>query len=402
MKTLKINFRQLYLILLGLSSTLYIVRIKGIPLFYLLAFLGIIFFRKLSKRIDATYGMYVIVILLSLVVNISNGYLYTMVLSTVLSLIICLLYMGLLKQSLASLDYLILGIKSSCILQIAWCLLQYVLYNFARIDINQAIFSDFLHMIDTASRYVNGRLVLTGFCWHPSNMVPVLILSLVLFNTWYIWLICIFIAVGMNSSTAILAILALGIVKLIRLMIQKEIFNHLTMTKFFAGVFAVLVVVSIFATTNLGTQIVENVARLIGRINGTNITMSTVVHRSYYSLLPQVIKNSTVGQVLFGYGPGCSGLAITRINGQYSLLGTWVVESDYMNILYGYGAFGLFFYFAWIISKVTQKGSKQSFFIEFLIPLLIAGITYNVQYYWVVFTILVMSAYQYKEALVGK
>ena len=33
-------------------------------------------------------------------------------------------------------------------------------------------------------------------------------------------------------------------------------------------------------------------------------------------------------------------------------------------------------------------------------PLLVAGITYNVQYYWVVFTILVMSVHYNKEVQV--
>ena len=400
MNTKKITLRQLYMFLLGLTSTLYIVRVFGIPLFYFLALIGIFVFRKFSIKIDRAYGAYIVVILISLAVNIDNGYVYTMVLSAALSSIICLFYMGLLRQNVKIIEYLLAGIKASCALQLIWCLLQYVSYHAFRLDINQVVFSQMFHMIDNASRYVNGNLVLTGFCWHPSNMVPVLVLSIVMFNTWYIWLICIFIAVGMNSSTAILALLTLGIIKILRLLIRKEIFKHLTMTKIVGAGLAIVFVVVAITTTNLGIQIAGGITRLVERINGTNVTLSTTVHRSYYTLLPLVIRNTSIGKILFGYGPGCSGLAITRINGQYSLLGSWVVESDYMNILYGYGIIGFIIYFFWIIRTIMKKSPQKIFFIEFLMPLLVAGITYNVKYYWVVFTILVMSVHYNKEVQV--
>ena len=392
----KLSLKIFYFWILGITSTMYILSYRGIPIFYYLAILGVFIIGKCSPKIDRGYLLYIFAIFFSLVVNVNNGYVGTMVLSFLLSVIICFLYMSLLTQKLDILESIISGIKLSCIVQIIWCYLQYIMYYILGLDINKIIFEDLFHTVENASRYVNGSLVLTGFCWHPSNMVPVLVLAIVFFNKWYIWLACVVVALNMNSSTIVLALLVLGFIKLIRTMTSCNFFCKLTVGKIIGILSIFFLLVLVFSISDLGNQILESIIRLIERIDGTHESLSTSAHRSYYSLLPQVFVNTPFLKTIFGYGPGCSGLAITHITGQYAYLGAWVVESDYMNVLYSYGIFGFIVYFGWLVQKIFYGGENGIIFVDFLIPLLAAGITYNVQYYWVIFAIIVFSLYQKK------
>ena len=128
---------------------------------------------------------------------------------------------------------------------------------------------------------------------------------------------------------------------------------------------------------------VDKVVYLLQRIFGlVNDHGSGDAHRRYYTEYFNVLDNSSIPQILFGYGIGCSGYPFTEMFGQYGNHASWAVESDIMNILLSRGIFGFVLYYGMLIF-IAIKGFKISYkYLCTTIILIIGGITYNIQFDW--------------------
>lgn len=390
---MKIRPKELYAYILGLTSTFYVVMIGNIHLFQLIAIAGLIIFRIKKFHLDRTYLAYFLIMMVSIFVNYNNGYGKSMISALFVELILLLLYMQFSSFDNKLLRCFIVGLKWSCIVEIIWCIMQYILYYLWKIDINQVIFVDTLGLVSTASRYRYSSgvrsLVVTGLCWHPSNMIPVLVLTLSFFNSWYVWLICIFIGVAMHSSTAVVAIIFVLVVKLYLKLRYNPNLTKMTKGKLISIGIGLVVVCTAVVSTNIVEVALDRVTTLFMRISGATNDLATIAHTSYYTLLPEVFKNSSFAQILFGYGLACSGFAITMLNGQYSHVGMWSVETDYMNQIYGLGILGAVIFYVWLM-KIFKDRTNRHTIIQIMLPILIAGVTYNILYYWVVFFVMVI------------
>ena len=87
---------------------------------------------------------------------------------------------------------------------------------------------------------------------------------------------------------------------------------------------------------------------LINRIFNVNSDSSSSAHLSYYILYPQIVEENGWFTSLFGTGYASSGYSITNINGQYSGLRLWVVESDIIDILVSRGILGFISYYLFL------------------------------------------------------
>ena len=262
-------------------------------------------------------------------------------------------------------------------------------------DINDVVFHKVLHMVENASRHIDEKLVLSGICWHPSNMIPVILLILLFSDNYLVWLACFFVVIKMQSSTALFIVCVALFTRFVMIVFDRYA-EKLTARKLMIAIGMVPAAIIVCITSKIGTILFENFNRLINRIIGVETDLSTMAHRSYYSLFPKVWSQSTILQKLFGYGPGLSGIPITKINGQYSFLGAWVVESDIMNYIYGIGIIGTVFVYMYLLQLLVNAGRDTWVVWCIIIPLLFAGITYNIQYYWVFFLESLLVIYKAK------
>ena len=395
---MKINFevkqKDLYAYILGFSSTLYIFMIRGIPIFYYIAILGIFLFGIKRKMPNGLLIGYAACMVVSALLNFFiTDYKKTLIFSIIMlaaDIVLIIQFGTTMKKSI---PWYIHGLKHSCYFQLGWCFLQFGLYRFIGLDINGLIFKDTLHTVETASRFLNGKIVLTGLCWHPSNMVPILLLIFLFSNNFIVWFACLFVVINMQSSTAIIIVLIAVMVKCFMLLFDRYS-EGVTEKKVFILVLMMLCIIAVLVVTDAGNSILNDVTRLYNRLSGTKTDvgtdMSTKAHQSYYLLFPEVWNNSNIIQKLFGYGPGLSGIPITAITGQFSSVGAWVVESDIMNSIYGMGIIGTITVYAYIIQLLFNAKKDRAILFCIVIPLLTAGITYNLQYYWVFFMLSVL------------
>ncbi len=382
---MKTKPKELYAYILGLTSTLYMVMIRGIPLFYFVALAGLTVFRPKKTRMDMFLLGYSFCMLTSVVLNVfTSSHKGTLIFSLMLYAILFFTIVQFGEATYNSIPTFVKGLRHSCYFQLFWCFLQYGLDKFIHMDINDVVFHRLLHMVENASRHIDGKLVLSGICWHPSNMIPVILLLLLFSNNIFVWIACFFVVIKMQSSTA-LFIVSIALMTRFIFMVFDRYSERLTARSWVIVMGVIPVVIAMCATTRLGGVLFDNFSRLINRVLGVETDLSTMAHRSYYTLFPKVWSQSTLLQKLFGYGPGLSGVPITKITGQYQLLGAWVVESDVMNFIYGIGIVGTIFVYLYFLQLLINTGKDRWVLWCLIIPLLFAGITYNIQYYWVFF-----------------
>jgi uncharacterized membrane protein YhaH (DUF805 family) len=110
---------------------------------------------------------------------------------------------------------------------------------------------------------------------------------------------------------------------------------------------------------------------------------SSAVHLSYYTLLPRILTNIPILEVIFGSGIGTSGYRFTYFNGQYPDK-IWTVESDFTNILLSTGVIGLLLQVAFLVLLTGRlKKQGQTGWICVLLVLTVCGIVYSNQFLWV-------------------
>ena len=110
---------------------------------------------------------------------------------------------------------------------------------------------------------------------------------------------------------------------------------------------------------------------------------SSAVHLSYYTLLPRILSNIPLHEVIFGSGIGTSGWRFTQFNGQYPDM-IWTVESDFTNILLSTGIVGLLLHIAFLclLTRRLKKHGKTGWICTVWV-LAICGFVYANQFLWV-------------------
>lgn len=388
---------NMLLYLMGVFSTMYIVRIGGIPVSTLLAvicIIAIIICRgKVALLGDKCFFAFLcastLTTILMLLSDTTNFKTQIITLGVMGILYFCITQMKLLPDS--SIKIFFSGLRLSCILHLAWCLIQFFAYQLFDMDVNRMIFVDALNMVSNASRYREGTLAITGFCWHPSNLIPVLLISGILLNRWYIWVICFFIVIYAHSGTALLGLM-IAFILVLPLHIPQVVarIKKIKISTVFLFFMAVSVVIVVLVKTDLFSIMIEKYRELYERVFSTG-DMSAQVHMRYYVMLPFVWLNSSILEILFGCGLGCSGVLFSRYFNQYTQLDAWIVESDPMNYMYSVGIVGFLLFYTWIFQLFRSAKGKNKRYSLLLVCLIICGITYNVQYEWVIMIELAMA-----------
>ena len=268
------------------------------------------------------------------------------------------------------------SLKAMSITQVIWCYIQFILSRMG-VDINRLIFVELLHVVENASAYKFDQYMPSGLSWHPAVMAPIVIISYLLFDNMWIKLLSIGCAAITGNSTALLGIIMCVCLSIIIPSIKRKqiVAKHRVLC-----ILGVLFI--IFVVSGAWKIAYDKLYYLFSRVFGVANDDSTIGHIRYYTSYPDVVGISSLLQLLFGWGEGCSGCPINILFNQFPNLSYWAVECDVMNLLISRGVVGFFLYYTWLF-RMAFLGYKINYkYVVLVLALIIEGITYNVQFEW--------------------
>ena len=282
-------------------------------------------------------------------------------------------------------------------MQSVWIVGQTILWNLLKIDVNKLIFTDILGLVEKASQYKGTGYVPTGLCWNAGGIAPILFLGFFLEKR-LILKIIIAVSAFLTQSATLTIGMSLCIVFMIVHNVRKM--NVLVKCKknissIFAGL--ALILIFLFVSYHSFGVIRQQFDRLLGsfsyRIDGllnssSAMDSSTSAHLGYFTNLSNALGHGSFANAPFGFGINCSGFPYSAVTGQYSDQ-VWIVECDFVNILLNFGIIGFLFFYVWLMDGVLNLRKKGTIFYAFLV-IAFMGITYNLQYIWLIFIELIL------------
>ncbi len=301
------------------------------------------------------------------------------------------------KRSVKLMELLKLVLKGITLLQVLWILLQFLLYRLFKIDINQVIFHDILHQEGLVSFY-RERFYPAGFTWHGGSIAPLLVLAFVLFKNPVIRLVVLAESFLVGSSTAIVGVLAALFLTILLGLIRREytiariraFFRKKNIWKMVLGAVLIAVFVFAFIRMNLWAVVKGRMLYLMLRMKNTDFDGSTQIHIRYFTDFPQIFRNSSWTERIFGYGNYSSGYPFQIYFGQYKWMETFVAECDFINILVSRGIYGFLVYYIFLGILAVRGLKKDSRYFIFTIAVVLQGAGYNVQWQYIFMTEILM------------
>lgn len=295
------------------------------------------------------------------------------------------------KRDFKILPIIIKGLKIMCILQLCWIPIQYLLYHLIGLDINDLIFNKTLHLIERASFIRSWKYYPSGFSWHSAVLAPMFVLAFLLFKSPVIRILIVMDAILCGSSTSIIGVVCCaGILVLYKLKDSLKGRIQFNLKKILVAAAVIIIALVIAYKVGFMDSLLNQVQYLYVRLSGQERDSSTEAHLSYYTDYFKVLKISTPIQILFGYGYGCSGYPISKMYGRYAGLSNWAVECDIVNILISRGIVGFVLYYTFL-GIILWKGRKiDRRYVAFILPVMIEGLGYNVQWAYVYFLEVIM------------
>lgn len=283
------------------------------------------------------------------------------------------------------LSYYVKGVYYSSVIQMVWCYIQFGMYKI-NIDINNIVFRDLLHMItESASQFQYGTIKLSGMCWNSGNIAPLFLFGFVYTKDVKIKILFAVISFLSGSRTLMIGIMVCMAISFLQYLksVKKE--KRKKISKLIVSMIGVtLVIIPIIVKTwdSLSLYIGDIMNRL-NILENVNSEGSSSVHLGYYTKYLDIVKNNSMIENLFGFGPECSGYPYSTYFNQYTdIIGAWRVESDFMNRLWAYGHVGFFAYYYWYLKNAFHCIKKDYRFFPLFVSLLIEGITYNITFNW--------------------
>lgn len=295
------------------------------------------------------------------------------------------------------------SVQIMCLVQLIWCMMQFFLYKVFTIDINDWIFVRIFHCVGNASCYRVDEYIPSGLSWHPALLAPIFVLSYCLFDNLNIKLLIIFDSLICGNSTALIGVIICVSYDLLRNGI-KFLRNKQIKGKTIILILIALGIIGVIAIkTDIVGVAIEKIIYTYNRIIGTvDDGGSSLAHKRYFTAYPDVVKMSSLQQILFGYGENCSGYPFKVLFHQYVDVANWAVESDVMNILYSRGILGFVIYYAFLLYVAIRGYRINQKYLLLIFAIILEGITYNIQYEWVfflemIFLIAVTNNYDFFE-----
>lgn len=388
---MKLNNTML-IFLLGFFADISVITIFDNTIFlylmYGIAAISVLYIKKISIQ-KTPFLPYIILVIFSTILCLSNSIFSSAwqikSIITCINMCICFVCCNFILCNEKYIVAYLRGVYTGCIMQIIWCYMQIILYNIFSIDLNGLCFGVF-------SQHRGGGLVYSGLAIHAGILVPIFIIGFLTADKLVLKILFVVMgAVSGNSTTMIgigICIVSYGILLLVfhwRSFIKKiNIFRILI-------VVPVLILIGIiWSKFGLGERFTHSFNRIISVIiNQQTTNGSDATHLRYLTSFPYILKNSSIINILFGYGVGTSGFQMVRFFGQYDRM-IWTIESDIINTIYSVGliGFGVFYY---LLLYIMIKGFKIDIrYTVFSLAIIGAGIFYNFQISWLIILEVVM------------
>lgn len=283
------------------------------------------------------------------------------------------------------------AIKMMCLIQLCWIPLQYILYHIANIDINQIVFVDGLHMVENASFYRSWEYHPSGLSWHSAVLAPMFVFAMVMFESIPVRLLVLLDASICGNTTSLIGALLCGALllffRLPRIRWATPRVRRITLwVVVAAAVFGALLSLRF----SIWGAIWDRVTYMFTRFLAGSDDASTAAHMGYFKDYIPILRQSSPMQILFGYGLGCSGYPISVMYDRYTTLASWSIECDIINILVSRGVIGFALYYYFLIYIAVQGGKQDYRYFAVMLPVLVQGFGYNIQWDYVVMLEIIM------------
>ena len=404
--------------LLGVLSTMQVLSVCGITLFTLILYITFIYILLSSRRFIIADKM-VVIYLLFIGVSVSSSIIFSSVSSgyasrvikTFINISIMLLVYLLSSNNSMRCKKFLQGFVLSCKVQLYYCLIQIVCINFLNIDINNLIFTRMFNMTTYQTQQKNGRIVCTGLHWHSANLIPILLYLYLFSKSWLTKALCILVAFVSQNTTAIITLgfcIIIDIsVKLIKYLKQRN--KRIDSKKVLITLIGV--VIMCVMAERIMPYVIEKISGLIYRFTALSgdlkggegdVGISSLTHLNYYRNMFKIMYESSPINIILGYGLDSSGYIYSIVFKQYENV-VWVIESDIVNIAINIGIVGFIIYY-WLVVRIMILAIKKRMsykYVVLVLAVIMGGITYNIQFTWVLLLELViysiMKAEQFNE-----
>lgn len=291
----------------------------------------------------------------------------------------------LIKKNPKVLTIIVKAFKAMCLLQLIWIPLQYIMYHIVGIDINNLIFVETLHIIEKATFIRSWVYFPSGITYHSAVLAPLFVIALFLFKNLPVRLLIIVDSVICGNSTSTVGVFFTVILMFVFGLIDRHK-NKPKRIKFKTIIMGILLfIVFIYLFYQLKDIIGDRIQYLWQRLFGEETDESTLAHFQYFSDYFSILKNSSLFQILFGCGEGCSGYYISLFYNRYTGLGNWSIECDIINILVNRGIIGFLLYYGFLFYIMFKGWKKDRRYFIVMSAILIEGFGYNVQWDYTLF-----------------
>lgn len=389
------NLYSLLLFIDGIFSTFQIIQVAGTTVFSELMLISVVYLLVKDKNIsikknDGFVWKYIILISISelmiftIKLRNSSEWKNSSLKKYIILVLVMLFFYVIEKNYETRVRAFVKGLHVSCLIQVFWCYLQFILEKWRDIDINQMFFS--------VSQYnLTGQKVITGLHVNAGILAPTIIFLVFYDRRWWVKLLSILIFFIAGTSTMLICgctvIVLYGVHHLSlhhKRSISKKNFIEIALI-------VILVILGIIVLSSSQKDIFERILDMfesmgdrIGTIKDKQFTDgSTFVHTRYYTSLFTIMSSLGIMNILFGFGIGCAGVPFVEIFNQYPQL-IYVPESDIMAYIYDVGIIGFVaFYILFIM--IIKKGKKIDWhYMAFMIVILVGGVFYGMQLNWVI------------------
>ena len=389
------NFEKLILMIMGFVGTAPILQIKGVTLFtfcifIVVAFIGVQTVKKDQITLNKESIFYFLILISSCITAVvcinsdipifwKDVQMKNLV-WVLLFLIIFVIYAS--EKKYTMVNYYLKGVYIAAIVQMFWGFFQFVVYRINGKLINDIVFIDWLGMVEQASQVKDGGITLTGLCWNAGNVAPLIIFGYAFTNKFY--LKCLFVAFSFISGGRTLLIGCAICIFVDILYSYKKIGSFIKKNKAILTSVAIIGCASILIfNRDIITSIFEKITSLLESFTVLQTQSSARVHIRYWTSVPYITGKNPIMTNLFGFGLNCSGYAQVLYFNQYAdSKYAWVLECDYVNILWNTGYVGFALHYIWIIKNVIKSIRIDRRYVVFFAGILVAGITYNVMFNW--------------------
>lgn len=381
---------------LGIFSTMTALSFKGVSIFYLLILLSIckrlFFTRFVLYKCGLSLGL-TICVAISLTFNLLGKNYYIeenwsadIAQSSIvfICIVISVTFLYSVSERRVLKNYFLKGLAVSAKIQLIWGGLQALFWYIFDISINEIIFEEILkvNIMVNWTKVSDGLLRISGIGWEPAYFSFAMIAGYILTNARLLKFA--FIAGILISSSRTGIIIGVFTVFLEFFLYKKERL-HKKFDKNICQIFILFVLFIIFfgIIPEFRNAVFENIHSLIH----WEKTTSGLSHLGYIILLPQIIKNMSLRNLLFGYGYSASGLPYTILFPQtfQNKLTIWSVENEYINCFIGLGVIGFLLYFILIVKTFLIVKDIR---IKLLIGcFLVGGMFYVYSGTWIIFLI---------------